>query len=202
LHLFGWIIWMLGTFWSKNIYKTVKWLIGLKEETFCCSLRVNIERSVVWLYPSVLTCSVYGSSLMVLVFCSCSFKRQEDMATPSCLIYLYTEDGEHHVWWDSGTPLTHSLAETLYGGVMHCVEPTEDLRTWTSCSAEPPKPPWKVWLLHCTRISVGPPDSCVLFMSVHSYLSILSAVCSPFEDDFYVHCIWQFSLHLHREHGL
>ena len=33
----------------------------------------------------------------------------------------------------------------------------------------------------------APRPLCVLFVSVHSYLS--SAVCSPFEDDFYVHCI-------------
>jgi len=173
---------MLGTFWSENISKTVKWLIVLKEETFCCSLRVNTEWSVVWLHPSVLTCSVYSSSLTVLVFCSCSFKRKEDVATPSCLIYI--EDVEHLVWWDSGTQL---------GGVMHSVEPAENLRTWTRCCAEPPKPAWKESLLYC--ISVEPPDSCVLFMSVQSYLSSVGAVCSQFEDDFCVlQCVWQ----LHR----
>jgi hypothetical protein len=102
---------MLGTVWCENISKTVKWLIVLKEETFCCSLRVNTEQSVVWLHPSVLTCSVNSSSVTVLVFCSCPFRWKEDVATPSCLIYI--EDVEHLVWWDSGTPLTHSLAETL-----------------------------------------------------------------------------------------
>ena len=41
----------------------------------------------------------------------------------------------------------------------------------------------------------APPDSCVLFMSVRSYLSSVGAVCSHFEDDFCVlQCMWQ----LHR----
>lgn len=90
-----------------------------------------------WLHLSGLTCCVYESCRNMLVFCSWIFKRQEGVATSSCHIYI--EDGEHHVWWGSGTPLTHSLAETLQGGVMHSVELAENLRTWTRCPAEPPE---------------------------------------------------------------
>jgi hypothetical protein len=145
-------------------------LVGVPIEWLCevhGAKTKMVEWSIVWLHPSVLTCSVYGTCLTLLVFCSCSFKRQKDVATPSCLIY--TEDGEHHAWWDNGTPLTHSLAETLSAGVTCSVEPAENLRTWTRCSAEPPKPLWKVWLLLC--VSVGPPDLSVfcLCLFIHIY---------------------------------
>jgi hypothetical protein len=136
--------------------------------------------------------------LNVLVFCSCSFERQQDEATPSHLIYV--ADGGHRVPLGSGTPFTHNLAETLQGGVMRSVEPAENIRTWTRCSAEPPKPPWKLWLLH--YILFEPPDPYALFMSIHMYLSSIDAVGAPFEDDRCVHCVWKFGLYCFGEHGL
>lgn len=118
-----WGVWfnMLGTFWSQNISKTVI-LIGLKEQTSCCSLRALCDLipqywhalyvEVLWLW----WCSVVGC-----------FDRQEDVATPSCLFMLkrvntaYGETAER--LWRAAWPKPSEAELT------RSVEPAENLRT-------------------------------------------------------------------------
>jgi hypothetical protein len=56
-----WSVYQVGCVYYVIMSGTVKWHICLKEETFCCSLTVNIDRSVVWLHLSGPMCVVFGA---------------------------------------------------------------------------------------------------------------------------------------------
>jgi len=153
---FGSTCWV--AFWSQNISKkTVKWLIGAwrSADILLFAQGKHWMWNIVWLRPSVEWHAVY---VEVLWLCWCSvhllFQQARKMWPHlPCLFTLkmvntmYGETAEHlwHTAW-----LKLSKVE-----LTHSVESAESMRTWTRCSAEPPKHPWKVLLLHC--ISVGPP---------------------------------------------